>query len=77
MVGNIKKGDAKEIIETDFIPVDYSHFDWQEENYVRIIGRNSDGKRICLIDKFEPYFWAIFKKETSEKKIKKISKILK
>lgn len=68
------KDSKKELIETDFIPVDYTYFDWQDKNYVKIIGRNSEGKRICLIDSFEPYFWAIFKKGTSEKKIKEIQK---
>ncbi len=71
---NMKKEAEKEVLETTFIPLDYDYFDWREENYVKIIGRNSEGKRICIIDKFEPYFWAIFKKGTSEKRIKEIQK---
>ncbi len=72
MTKEITKRRFTDSIETNFIPIDYSYFDWQEENYVKIIGRNSQGDKICIIDKFEPYFWAIFKKETSEKRIKEI-----
>lgn len=56
----------------NFIPLDYDYFDWQGRNYVRIMGRDDKGKRVCVIDQFEPYLWAIFKQGTSEKKIKEI-----
>ena len=66
-------------METTFIPLDYGSFDWQGRNYVKITGRDDKGKRVCVIDSFKPYLWAILKEGTSEKKInelrKKIEKI--
>jgi len=59
-------------METLFIPLDYDYFDWQGKNYLRIIGRNEKGKRLCVIDKFNPYLWAILKKGVSEEKIKNL-----
>ncbi len=62
-----------------FIPVDYDYFDFQGRNYVRIIGRNSEGKRVCVIDSCDVYLWAILKQGLNKKKInnliKKIEKI--
>lgn len=64
---------------TDFIPIDYDYFDYNGENYAKIIGRNSKGKRICIIDSCPVYFWAILKddvkKEKTEKLVEKIRKI--
>ena len=56
----------------NFIPIDYDYFDYQGKNYAKIIGRTDKGKKACIIDYFEPYFWAIFKPKTSDKKIQKI-----
>ncbi|MEK6919351.1 MAG: DNA-directed DNA polymerase [Nanoarchaeota archaeon] len=55
-----------------FVPVDYQSFDYMDENYVKIYGRNNDGKRVCVIDKVNPYFWAIIKDKTSDKELKKL-----
>ena len=60
--------------ETLFIPLDYDYFDWEGRNYLRIIGRNEKGKRLCVIDKFNPYLWAVLKKGTSEKQIQELRK---
>jgi len=66
-------------MKTDFIPVDYDYFDFGGRNYIKIIGRDSSGKRICAIDKCDVYLWAILKEKLKEKAIdkliKKISKI--
>lgn len=56
----------------NFIPLDYDYFDWQGRNYAKIIGRTSEGKRACIIDSFEPYFWAILKEGISDKRTKEI-----
>ena len=56
-------------METDFIPIDYDYFDFQDRNYIRIFGRNSDGKRICVIDSCHVYLWAILEPDLSQKKI--------
>jgi DNA polymerase I/DNA polymerase-2 len=66
-------------MQTDFIPIDYDYFDFEGRNYAKIIGRNSKGKRLCVIDTCPVYLWAILKpniaKPKIDKLIKKISKI--
>lgn len=59
-------------METKFIPVDYDYFDFQGRNYIRIIGKNEKGKRLCLIDTCPIYFWAILEKGLKKKEIDKI-----
>lgn len=56
----------------NFIPIDYDYFDWQGRNFLKIIGRDDKGKRVCIVDNFESYFWTIFKEGISEKKIEEI-----
>jgi len=60
--------------EIEFVPVDYDYFDWQGKNFVRIIGRDGKGNRVCIIDEFQPYLWAVLKPGTSEKRIQEIRK---
>ena len=55
-----------------FIPIDYDYFDFQGRNYARIIGRNEVGKRVCMIDSCDVYFWAILREKLSEKEVKKL-----
>lgn len=57
-----------------FIPIDFDYFDYKGSNYVKLIGRTDKGKRICVIDSYEPHFWAIFKEGISEKRIEAIKK---
>ena len=59
-------------MEMKFIPIDYDYFDYEGRNFARIFGRNKEGKKVCVIDSFEPYFWAILKEGLSEKRIKEI-----
>ena len=59
-------------MQIDFIPIDYDYFDYQGKNYAKVVGRTDEGKKVCLIDTFDPFFWAIFKPKTSDKKIKQI-----
>ena len=61
-------------MEITFIPIDYDSFDWRGRNYVRIVGRDEKGKRVCIIDSFQPYLWAILKEGVSDKKINEIVK---
>ena len=37
-------------MKTDFIPMDYDYFDFNGRNYIKIYGRNSDEKKVCVID---------------------------
>ncbi len=66
-------------MRTDFIPVDYDPFDFEGRNYMKIFGRDSHGKRICMIDSCPAYFWAILESGLDQKKtgalIEKIRKI--
>jgi len=64
-------------MKINFIPVDYSYFDFEGRNYAKIIGRNSQGKRVCVIDSCDIYFWAILKKNLNETKINKLIKKIK
>ncbi len=57
-----------------FIPVDYDSFDFEGKNYAKIIGRTDKGKRMCVIDSCDVFFWAILKKDVSEKKISEMRK---
>jgi len=59
-------------MKTEFIPLDYDYFDFQGRNYAKIIGRNEKGKRVCVIDSCDVFFWAILKDKVSEKEIKKL-----
>ncbi|MFW6282574.1 MAG: 3'-5' exonuclease [Minisyncoccales bacterium] len=66
-------------MKTKFIPIDYDYFDINGNNFIKIIGRNDEGKRVCVIDSCDVYLWAILKDNVSVKKtskiIEKISKI--
>jgi len=66
-------------MKTEFIPIDYDYFDLEGRNYAKIIGRDAKGKRICIIDSCDVFFWAILKEKIKQKEIdklkEKISKI--
>lgn len=55
-----------------FLPIDYSSFDLNGENYTKIYGRNEKDQKLCVIDKAENYLWAILKDKTSIKEINKL-----
>ena len=57
-------------MKTTFIPIDYDYFDFQGKNFIKIIGRNKEGKHICVIDTCPVFFWAILKDNLKEKQIK-------
>ena len=59
-------------MQIQFIPIDYDYFDYNSKNYVKVIGKTKDNKKVCIIDTFQPYFWAILKPKTKEKKINEI-----
>ena len=62
----------KVFMKTDFIPIDYDYFDFGGKNYAKVIGRNSKGKRVCVIDSCPAYLWAILKPNLNKEKIKKL-----
>ena len=59
-------------MKTSFIPVDYDSFDFKGKNYVKIIGRDSSGKRVCIIDSCEVYMWAILEDKLKKSKIESL-----
>ena len=59
-------------MKTKFIPIDYDYFDKDGKNYIKIIGRDETGKRICVIDTCDIYLWAILKDNTTDKEIAKL-----
>jgi len=61
-------------MKTQFIPIDYSYFDFEGKNYALIYGRDPNNKKVCLIDSCPVYLWAILKDKTSKEKIEEIKK---
>lgn len=58
------------------MPVDYDYFDFNGGNYVRIIGRTENGKKVCVVDSYEPNFWVILKEDAKpDKVLKNLEKI--
>lgn len=55
-----------------FIPFDYSVFDFNGKNFVRIVGRDEKWKRVCLFDSYLSSFWAILEEGLSDVAIKKV-----
>ncbi len=64
-------------MKLDFIPIDYSGFDFDGENYIKIVGRSGAGKRVCIVNKYDANFIGVLKDGLSESKIKKIVKKIK
>jgi len=60
-----------------FCPIDYEPFDFENKNYIKIFGRNPDGKRLCIIDSCPNYLWAILKQGLSKDKIDKLTEKIK
>ncbi len=59
-------------MKLEFMPIDYNYFDFEGRNCMKIIGRDNKGKRICIIDSCDVYFWAVLKEKINEKEIKKL-----
>ncbi|MBU3924047.1 MAG: DNA-directed DNA polymerase [Nanoarchaeota archaeon] len=63
-------------MEIEFIPIDYDYFDFNGGNYVRMIGRDGRGRRVCVIDSYEANFWLILEDGADASKIvKKVMKV--
>lgn len=43
----------------EFVPVEYDYFDFEGRNFVRMIGRDGDGKKVCVVDSYEANFYLI------------------
>ncbi len=73
-----KVSSTSSFMKFEFVPVDYDYFDFEGKNYVRLIGRTEKGKKVCVIDSYEPNFWVILKNGyecDTEKVVRKIEKL--
>lgn len=59
-------------MKLEFIPIDYDYFDFEGRNYAKIVGRDLKGKRICIIDSCDVFFWAVLKEKVKKKEINKL-----
>lgn len=60
------------VVSKKFIPVDYEPFDFEGRNYLKIIGRDENRKRVCVIDSCDNFFWIILKEDSSKKEVEKL-----
>jgi len=60
--------------QINFIPIDYDYFDINGKNYAKIVGRTDKGKKVCIIDECDVYFWAILHDDVKERKVEEIRK---
>jgi DNA polymerase, archaea type len=59
-------------MKMQFTPIDYSSFDFNGKNIIKIIGRNEKNQRICVIDDCDIYLWAILKPNLNASQIDKL-----
>lgn len=52
-----------------FVPVDYDYFDFGGGNYVRMIGRDDEGRKVCVVDSYEANFYLILDKGADERAV--------
>ncbi|MCK4650301.1 hypothetical protein KAT36_03645 [Candidatus Pacearchaeota archaeon] len=45
----------------EFVPVDYDYFDFEGRNYVKMIGRDGAGRKICVVDSYDANFYLILR----------------
>lgn len=50
-----------------FIPIDYSSLKINEKQYIKVYGRDEKNRRICLIDRYEPFLWLLLNTDNSKK----------
>ena len=53
-------------MELQFYPLDIDSLVIDGKDYVRLFGRTIDGKRICVFEQFDNYFWVIPDRENVE-----------
>lgn len=64
-------------MKTSFIPIDYSPFDYNGQNYMKIYGRDEKYNQICLIDSCPVFMWAILKQNVTKNLVKELIKEIK
>ncbi|MBI2629523.1 hypothetical protein HYW76_00310 [Candidatus Pacearchaeota archaeon] len=61
-------------MKLEFTPIYYDYIDYHGKNYVIMIGRTKENKRVCIIDYFPASFYAILDEKTGDKKIEELKK---
>ncbi len=63
------------MVEIRFFPLDINYKVKEEKSYVYLYGRTEEGEQICVVDKFEPYFYVESKGDTTllKKEIENLS----
>ena len=56
-------------MEFEFTPIDYDYFDFNGQNFIKMIGRRGDGKKICVVDSYEANFYLILEDEADADEI--------
>lgn len=56
-----------------FIPLDFDYIDINGKTVARIFGRTSEGKRCCILDSCDAFFWVIPKPDLSGRDIEKLA----
>ncbi len=60
-------------MDFEFVPIDYDYFDFEGQNYVQMIGRDGNERKICVVDYYEANFYLILREGAdSDKIIKRI-----
>ncbi|MFH0808413.1 MAG: DNA-directed DNA polymerase [archaeon] len=60
----------------EFVPVDYDYFDFEGRNFVKMIGRDGKGRKVCVVDSYEANFYLILRERYSaEDVVGKIGKV--
>ncbi|MFH1248572.1 MAG: DNA-directed DNA polymerase [archaeon] len=52
-----------------FIPLDYDYLDIDGKTVVRVFGRSWEGKRCCILDRCDAFFWVIPKSDLTDKEL--------
>ena len=53
----------------EFLPVDYGTFDWNGRNFMRVVGRDCDGRKVCVVDSYDANFYLILETGADEEQI--------
>jgi len=56
-------------MDFEFIPLDFDYFDFEDKNYIKLIGRTAKKEKVCVIDSYEPNFWIILKEGANPKRV--------
>lgn len=53
----------------EFLPIDYDYFDFQGRNFVKMVGRDGDGRKVCVVDSYEANFYLVLESGADEKEV--------